>query len=86
MFNKEKPIDILIYSSPKGGGNIYQQLLTKQGYNVWYTHNKYFFKMPGPVCQNTGIDLEDYINLQINYRKNNLKLKKLKILFLGVKS
>ena len=81
MFNKEKPIDVLLYSSPKGGGNTYQQFLIKQGYNVWYTHNKYFFKMPGPIGQNAGIELEDYIRLQIDYRKNNPNLKKLKIIF-----
>uniref|UniRef100_A0A6C0EKC4 Uncharacterized protein n=1 Tax=viral metagenome TaxID=1070528 RepID=A0A6C0EKC4_9ZZZZ len=80
MFNRNDPIDVLIYSSPKGGGNTYQQLLIKNGYKTWYTHNKYFFKNPGPICQNTGIELEDYIKLQINYRKNNPKLKKLKIL------
>ena len=78
---KEEPIDLLIYSSPKGDGNTYQGLLMSKGYKVWYTHNKYFFKNPGPVCQNMGIELEDYIKLQIDYRKNNPKLKKLKILF-----
>jgi hypothetical protein len=77
----EDPIDVLIYSSPKGGGNTYQYLLKNRGYNVFYTHNKFFFKNPGPVCQNMGIELEDYIKLQINLRKDNPKLKKLKILF-----
>ena len=81
MFNEEKVIDVLLYSSPKGGGNTYQKLLMNNGYNVFYTHNKYFFKMPGPICQNMGIELEDYIKLQINYRKTNIKLKKLKIIF-----
>ena len=77
----EDPIDVLIYSSPKGGGNTYQYLLKNRGYNVFYTHNKFFFKNPGPVCQNMGIELEDYIKLQINLRKDNPKLKKLKILY-----
>ena len=75
-----EPIDVLLYSSPKGGGNTYQSLLKSNNYSVFYTHNKCFFKGPPPVCQNSGIELEDYIKLQIDFRKNNPKLKKLKII------
>ena len=77
----KNPIDVLIYSSPKGGGNTYKQLLIKIGYKVFYTHNQHFFIGSAPIGQNSDISLIDYINLQISYRKNNPKLKKLKILF-----
>ena len=54
--------DILIYSSPKTGGNTLQINLIVGGYNVYYTHSREFFTTPFPG-QNNSISLEKYIEL-----------------------
>ena len=70
-------IDVLIYSSPKGGGNTIQKTLLNLNIPTYYTHNKYFFKNDDLHCQKNKIDLEDYINYQIKTYPN----RRLKILF-----
>lgn len=78
--NNIVPIDILIYSSPKTGGNTLETTFKNKNFKVYYTHNNNFFKSEGPICQNNNMNIIDYINIQVKFRKDNIISSKLNII------
>jgi hypothetical protein len=74
--NNVLPIDILIYSAPKTGGNTLEASLNNKDFKVYYTHNKDFFVINNDICQSNDISLENYIKTQISFRVNGIYNKK----------